>query len=48
MKAFGHEETESQRVVIVGGGNIGFALSKKIEEEDKEVSNKLSENKSIR
>ena len=43
MKAFGHEEAESQRVVIVGGGNIGFALSKKIEEEDKEVSNKIIE-----
>ena len=43
MKAFGHEETESQRVVIVGGGNIGFALSKRIEEEDKNVSTKLIE-----
>ena len=39
MKAFGHDETESQRVVIVGGGNIGFALSKRIEEEDNNVSN---------
>ena len=43
MKAFGHEETESQRVIIVGGGNIGFALSKRIEEEDKDVSTKLIE-----
>ena len=43
MKAFGHEETESQRVVIVGGGNIGFALSKRIEEEDKNVSTSLIE-----
>ena len=43
MKAFGHEETESQRVVIVGGGNIGFALSKRIEEEDKNVSTRLIE-----
>ena len=43
MKAFGHEETESQKVVIVGGGNIGFALSKRIEEEDKEVSIKIIE-----
>ena len=43
MKAFGHEETESQRVVIVGGGNIGYALSKRIEEEDKDVSTKLIE-----
>ena len=43
MKAFGHEETESQRVVIVGGGNIGFALSKRIEEEDKNVTTSLIE-----
>ena len=43
MKAFGHEETESQNVVIVGGGNIGFALSKRIDEEDKNVSTKLIE-----
>tara|TARA_Y100000590_G_scaffold433151_1_gene549884 strand:- start:1237 stop:2604 length:1368 start_codon:yes stop_codon:yes gene_type:complete len=43
MKAFGHEETESQRVVIVGGGNIGFSLSKRIEEEDKNVITKIIE-----
>lgn len=43
MKAFGHNETESQRIVIVGGGNIGFALSKRIEEEDKNVSTSLIE-----
>ena len=43
MKAFGHDETESQRIVIVGGGNIGYALSKRIQEEDKNVSTKLIE-----
>ena len=43
MKAFGHDETESHRVVIVGGGNIGFSLSKRIEEEDKNVITKLIE-----
>lgn len=43
MKAFGHEETVSQSVVIVGGGNIGFALSKRIENEDKNVSTSLIE-----
>tara|TARA_Y100000590_G_scaffold470286_1_gene663344 strand:+ start:2120 stop:3493 length:1374 start_codon:yes stop_codon:yes gene_type:complete len=43
IKAFGHEETESQRVVIVGGGNIGYALSKRIEEEDKNVTTSLIE-----
>ena len=28
MKAFGHDETESQKVVIIGGGNIGYSLAK--------------------
>ena len=43
MKAFGHEETESQKIVIVGGGNVGFSLSKRLEEEDKDVSTSLIE-----
>ncbi len=43
MKAFGHEETESQKVVIVGGGNIGYNLSKQIENEDNNVSTSLIE-----
>ena len=43
MRAFGHDETESQRIGIVGGGNIGYALSKRIQEEDKNVSTKLIE-----
>ena len=43
MKSFGHDETESHKVVIVGGGNIGFALSKIIENEDKDVTTNLIE-----
>ena len=43
MKKFGHEEIESQKNVIVGGGNIGYYLAKKIEEEDKHNSTKLIE-----
>ena len=43
MKAFGHDETESQKIVIIGGGNIGFSLAKKIEDEDKDISTNLIE-----
>ena len=28
MKAFGHDETEARKIVIVGGGNIGYFLAK--------------------
>ena len=48
MKAFGHKETESQKVVIVGGGNIGFSLAQRIEEEDKNVTTNLIEFQSKR
>ncbi len=43
MKAFGHEETEAQKIVIIGGGNIGYSLAKRIEEEEKGVSTSLIE-----
>ena len=32
IKAFGHEEKISKKILIVGGGNIGFNLAKNIEE----------------
>ncbi len=32
LKAFGHIEKVSKRILIVGGGNIGFNLAKNIEE----------------
>ncbi|PPR45847.1 MAG: Trk system potassium uptake protein TrkA [Alphaproteobacteria bacterium MarineAlpha5_Bin6] len=43
MKAFGHEETEAQKIVIIGGGNIGYSLAKKIDEEDKNITTHLIE-----
>ncbi len=43
MAAFGHEEQEARRIVIVGGGNIGFRLAEEIEEEGAGVSIKLIE-----
>ena len=38
MEAFGHKEKESSKVVIVGGGNIGYTLAKNLEKEDKDIS----------
>ena len=32
LEAFGHEEKISKKVLIIGGGNIGFNLAKNIEE----------------
>ena len=43
MKAFGHDETEAQKIVIIGGGNIGYSLAKIIEEEEKGVTTSLIE-----
>ena len=32
LKAFGHEEKISKKILIIGGGNIGFHLAKMLEE----------------
>ncbi len=32
MSVFGHEEQSAQRIVIVGGGNVGLALARKLEQ----------------
>ncbi len=32
LKAFGHEEKTSKKILIIGGGNIGFHLAKMLEE----------------
>ena len=32
LKAFGHEEKISKKILIIGGGNIGFNLAKNLEE----------------
>lgn len=34
MAMFGHEEKEAQRVIILGGGNIGLFIAQELEEED--------------
>lgn len=43
MSAFGHEEAETRRVVILGGGNIGLFLAQQIEAEHPEISAKIIE-----
>ena len=32
LEAFGHEEKISKKILIIGGGNIGFNLAKNLEE----------------
>ena len=43
MAAFGHEEKEARRVIIVGGGNIGLGLAEIVEEKYPHVAMKLIE-----
>ncbi len=43
LAAFGHEEPEANRVVIIGGGNIGLYLAQEIEANDPRVAAKLVE-----
>ena len=43
MTAFGHNEIESNNVIIVGGGNIGYNLAKNIENDDNPVQAKIIE-----
>ncbi len=43
MVAFGHEEKEARRVIIVGGGNIGLSLAEIVEDKYPHVALKLIE-----
>ena len=43
MSAFGHDEPEARRVVIIGGGNIGQSLASNVEEQFTGVSASLIE-----
>ena len=43
LAAFGHEEREARRLIIVGGGNIGLFLAEMIEEKHRDVDVKLIE-----
>ena len=43
LEAFGHNEKVSKKILIVGGGNIGFNLAKNLEESLDEVRVKIVE-----
>tara|TARA_Y100000590_G_scaffold453325_1_gene598166 strand:+ start:8543 stop:9919 length:1377 start_codon:yes stop_codon:yes gene_type:complete len=43
LSAFGHEEKIAKKVLIVGGGNIGFNLAKNLETDSKGVRVKIIE-----
>ena len=47
MAAFGHEEREARRVVVVGGGNIGLYLAELLEAEHPSVNVKIIESRPI-
>jgi trk system potassium uptake protein TrkA len=43
MAAFGHEEKEARRVIIIGGGNIGLNLARAVEKNHPQVNLKVIE-----
>ncbi len=43
LSAFGHEEPEARRVVVLGGGNIGLFLAREIETKHPQVQLKVIE-----
>ncbi len=48
MAAFGHEEREARRLIVLGGGNIGLFLAKQFEKEHHGVGIKIIESNSAR
>jgi trk system potassium uptake protein TrkA len=43
LAAFGHEEREARRVLIIGGGNVGLSVARELEEQHGGVSAKIIE-----
>ena len=43
LKEFGHEELQAKKIVIIGGGNIGFSLAQFIESSNSNMSIELIE-----
>ncbi len=43
LREFGHKEVQAQKIVIIGGGNIGFSLAELIEKDDNGISTELIE-----
>ncbi|MHA1114193.1 MAG: Trk system potassium transporter TrkA, partial [Alphaproteobacteria bacterium] len=48
MAAFGHEEREARRIIIVGGGNIGLFLAEQLEADQPGLSAKVIEADPVR
>jgi len=48
LKEFGHEELQAKKIVIIGGGNIGFSLAKFIESSNTNISIELIESNKSR
>ena len=48
LKAFGHEEKTSKKILIIGGGNIGLHLAKMLEENFEGARIKIIEKNKIR
>ncbi|NCT40880.1 MAG: Trk system potassium transporter TrkA [Alphaproteobacteria bacterium] len=48
MAAFGHEERQARRIVIAGGGNIGFGLAELLHNQEKHVNIKIIEQNASR
>lgn len=43
MQLLGHEEEEARRILILGGGNIGFSLAERLEQSNFHVNAKIIE-----
>jgi trk system potassium uptake protein TrkA len=43
LQIFGHEETQARRIIIAGGGNIGYFVARAIEEQDANLRIKVIE-----
>ena len=43
LREFGHKELKAKKIVIIGGGNIGFSLSELIEQNDSGITTELIE-----
>ncbi|NJQ96894.1 MAG: Trk system potassium transport protein TrkA, partial [Hydrococcus sp. CSU_1_8] len=43
LQIFGHEETQARRIIIAGGGNIGYFVARAAEERDPNLRIKVIE-----
>ena len=48
LKEFGHEEIQAKKIVIIGGGNIGFSLAQLIENGNGNIVTELIESNKLR